>query len=136
MSRYGVDVKPDNVLVTSGSQQALDLIGKLLINPGDRVLDEAPTYMGALQAFNAYQADYLAVPIDDDGMDVGRSRSSCGAGPSSSTRFRISRTPPASRSAWVAAGASSNARRPAGSRSSRTTRTGSSGTKASIFPPS
>lgn len=70
MSRYGVDVKPENVLVTSGSQQALDLIGKLLINPGDRVLTEAPTYMGALQAFNAYQADYLPVPVDDDGMDV------------------------------------------------------------------
>lgn len=70
MSRYGVDVKPENVLITSGSQQALDLIGKLLINPGDRVLTEAPTYMGALQAFNAYQADYLSVPIDDDGMDV------------------------------------------------------------------
>ncbi len=70
MSRYGVDVKPENVLVTSGSQQALDLIGKLLINPGDRVLTEAPTYLGALQAFNAYQADYLPVPVDDDGMDV------------------------------------------------------------------
>ncbi len=70
MGRYGVDVKPENVLVTSGSQQALDLIGKLLINPGDRVLVEAPTYLGALQAFNAYQADYLPVPIDDDGMDV------------------------------------------------------------------
>ena len=70
MSRYGVEVRPENVLITSGSQQALDLIGKLLINPGDRVLVEAPTYLGALQAFNAYQADYLPVPIDDDGMDV------------------------------------------------------------------
>ncbi len=70
MSRYGVEVRPENVLITSGSQQALDLIGKLLINPGDRVLTEAPTYLGALQAFNAYQADYLPVPIDDDGMDV------------------------------------------------------------------
>ena len=70
MGRYGVEVKPENVLVTSGSQQALDLIGKLLINPGDRVLTEAPTYLGALQAFNVYQADYLPVPIDDDGMDL------------------------------------------------------------------
>ncbi|HQQ78989.1 MAG TPA: PLP-dependent aminotransferase family protein [Thermoanaerobaculia bacterium] len=70
MSRYGVKVGPENVLITSGSQQALDLIGKLLINPGDRVLTEAPTYLGALQAFNAYQADYLSVPIDDDGMDA------------------------------------------------------------------
>jgi 2-aminoadipate transaminase len=70
MGRAGIEVKPENVLVTSGSQQALDLVGKLLINPGDRVLVEAPTYLGALQAFNAYQAEYLPVPIDDDGMDI------------------------------------------------------------------
>jgi 2-aminoadipate transaminase len=81
MGRYGVEVKPENVLVTSGSQQALDLIGKLLINPGDRVLTEAPTYLGALQAFNAYQADYLPVPIDDDGMDVGALEEQLRGGP-------------------------------------------------------
>jgi 2-aminoadipate transaminase len=51
-ARYGIKAKSENVLITSGSQQALDLIGKLLINPGDRVLVEAPTYLGALQAFN------------------------------------------------------------------------------------
>jgi 2-aminoadipate transaminase len=81
MSRYGVEVRPENVLVTSGSQQALDLVGKLLINPGDRVLTEAPTYLGALQAFNAYQADYLPVPIDDDGMDVDALDQQMRAGP-------------------------------------------------------
>ena len=81
MGRYGVEVRPENVLVTSGSQQALDLIGKLLINPGDRVLTEAPTYLGALQAFNAYQADYLPVPIDDDGMDVDALDEQMRAGP-------------------------------------------------------
>ena len=81
MSRYGVEVRPENVLITSGSQQALDLIGKLLINPGDRVLTEAPTYLGALQAFNAYQADYLPVPIDDDGMDVDALEEQLRAGP-------------------------------------------------------
>jgi 2-aminoadipate transaminase len=70
MARYGVVVRPENVLITSGSQQALDLVGKLLINPGDRVLTEEPTYLGALQAFNAYQADYLPVPIDDEGLDL------------------------------------------------------------------
>src|SRR5262249_14709705 len=67
-SRYGVQAKPENVLITSGSQQALDLIGKLLINPGDRVLVEAPTYLGALQAFNVYNAEYLSVPSDEDGI--------------------------------------------------------------------
>ncbi len=81
MGRYGVEVGPENVLVTSGSQQALDLVGKLLINPGDRVLVEEPTYLGALQAFNAYQADYLPVPIDDDGMDVGALDEQLRAGP-------------------------------------------------------
>lgn len=68
MSRYGVHAKLDNVMVTSGAQQALDLIGKLFIDRGDRVLVEAPTYLGALQAFNAYGAEYLSVPIDCDGI--------------------------------------------------------------------
>jgi 2-aminoadipate transaminase len=68
MARYGILAKAENVLITSGSQQALDLIGKLLINSGDRVLVEAPTYLGALQAFSVYGAQYLPVPIDDDGL--------------------------------------------------------------------
>jgi len=69
-SRYGIKAGPENVLITSGSQQALDLIGKLLINPGDRVLVEAPTYLGALQAFNVYGAEYVSVPSDDDGIQT------------------------------------------------------------------
>jgi 2-aminoadipate transaminase len=68
MARYAILAKVENVLITSGSQQALDLIGKLLINSGDRVLVEAPTYLGALQAFNGYGAQYLSVPIDHDGL--------------------------------------------------------------------
>lgn len=67
-SRYGLKAKPENVLLTSGSQQALDLIGKLFINAGDRVLVEAPTYLGALQAFNVYGAEYVSVPSDNDGL--------------------------------------------------------------------
>jgi 2-aminoadipate transaminase len=70
MSRYGIGAKPANVMITNGSQQALDLIGKLLINAGDRLLIEKPTYMGALQAWDAYQAEYEGVPIDDDGLRV------------------------------------------------------------------
>jgi 2-aminoadipate transaminase len=81
MARYGIEVNATNVLVTSGSQQALDLIGKLFVNPGDLILTEAPTYLGALQAFNAYQADYLAIPIDDDGLDVSRLEEELRAGP-------------------------------------------------------
>lgn len=68
ITRYGINAKTENVLITSGSQQALDLIGKLLINPGDRVLVEAPTYLGALQAFNVYGAEYVSVESDDDGL--------------------------------------------------------------------
>ena len=70
MARYGIQVTPANVLVTAGSQQALDLIGKLLLNPGDQVLTEEPTFLGAIQAFTAYQAQFVTVPIDDDGLRV------------------------------------------------------------------
>jgi 2-aminoadipate transaminase len=66
--RYGIVVGPENVLVTSGSQQALDLIGKVFLNPGDHVLVERPTYLGALQAWSAYQAEYLGVDVDEEGM--------------------------------------------------------------------
>jgi 2-aminoadipate transaminase len=68
MARYGIKARVENVLITSGSQQALDLIGKLFINAGDHVLVEAPTYLGALQAFNIYGAEYLAVPSDQNGL--------------------------------------------------------------------
>jgi 2-aminoadipate transaminase len=81
MARYGVKVGIDNVLITSGSQQALDLIGKLLINPGDRILTENPTYLGALQAFTAYQAQYVTVPIDDDGLQVAHLETALRSGP-------------------------------------------------------
>ena len=66
--RYSIEVVPDNIMITSGSQQALDLLGKILINPGDRILVESPTYLGALQAWSAYGADYVTVPIDEFGM--------------------------------------------------------------------
>jgi 2-aminoadipate transaminase len=69
-SRYGILARPENVLITSGSQQALDLIGKLLINRGDRVLVEAPTYLGALQAFNVFGPDYVSLPADEDGIQT------------------------------------------------------------------
>jgi 2-aminoadipate transaminase len=67
-ARYAIEVAADNILITSGSQQALDLIGRLFINRGDRILVESPTYLGALQAWNAYGAEYVSVPIDEHGM--------------------------------------------------------------------
>jgi 2-aminoadipate transaminase len=67
-NRYGIQVTTENILITTGSQQALDLLGKIFINPGDRILVESPTYLGALQAWNAYGAEYVAVPSDEHGM--------------------------------------------------------------------
>ncbi len=66
--RYGIDISPDNILITSGSQQALDLLGKIFINPGDNIVTESPTYLGALQAWNVYGAEYVTVPSDDNGI--------------------------------------------------------------------
>jgi 2-aminoadipate transaminase len=67
-ARYAIEITPDSVLITSGSQQALDLLGRILINPGDRILVESPTYLGALQAWSAYGAEYVTVPMDENGM--------------------------------------------------------------------
>ena len=69
-SRLGIQVTAENIMITSGSQQALDLIGKLFINRGDRILVEAPTYLGALQAWNAYGAEYVPVATDEHGMII------------------------------------------------------------------
>jgi len=70
MHKYGVPAVPGNVLLTNGSQQALDLVGKLFIDPGDYVLTGRPTYLGAIQAWNAYQARFHTVRLDDGGMVV------------------------------------------------------------------
>jgi 2-aminoadipate transaminase len=69
-ARYGIQVTPENILITSGSQQALDLLGKIFINRGDRILVESPTYLGAIQAWNAYGAEYVAVPSDENGIQT------------------------------------------------------------------
>src|SRR5690349_20620445 len=81
LARYRIVASADNVLITTGSQQALDLIGKLLINPGDRILVEAPTYLGALQAFTLYGAEYLSVPCDEEGLKTGQLETALRSGP-------------------------------------------------------
>lgn len=63
-------VATDEVVITNGSQQALDFIGKTMIGPGDPVVVTAPTYLGALQAFSPYQPRYLTVPMDENGMQT------------------------------------------------------------------
>jgi 2-aminoadipate transaminase len=80
-SRYMVPVTPDNILITSGSQQALDFIGRLFVNRGDYIVVESPTYLGALQAWNAYGAQYIPVPMDEDGMIVDQLEEALRKGP-------------------------------------------------------
>ncbi len=70
MAEEGVGADPDDVVVTTGAQQALDLLGKIFIDPGDLIAVEAPAYVGALTAFGAYQPRYLQIDLDDDGMIV------------------------------------------------------------------
>jgi 2-aminoadipate transaminase len=93
-ARYGIHVEADNILITSGSQQALDLIGKVFVNPGDRLLVERPTYVGALQAWHAYQAEYVTVALDDDGLQTEALEAALRAGPNSSTSSPTSTTRP------------------------------------------
>jgi 2-aminoadipate transaminase len=68
MTREKATVKPENILITSGSQQGLDIIAKIFLDPNDSIIVELPSYMGGLQAFSAYRAKMLGVPQDNDGM--------------------------------------------------------------------
>lgn len=68
--RQGLDISVDEVLITNGSQQGLDLLGKVLLNEGDQVLIEEPGYLGAIQAFEVYAAKFNSVPVHQDGMDI------------------------------------------------------------------
>lgn len=70
ISKQGLPVTAENILITTGSQQGLDLIGRVFIEPGDYVITELPTYLGALQAFNFYQCRYAPVQMDNDGMII------------------------------------------------------------------
>ena len=66
---WDTHVAPEQILVTSGSQQGLDLTGKLLLDDGDVVLCESPTYLGAISSWNVMRPRWVEVPTDDDGMD-------------------------------------------------------------------
>jgi DNA-binding transcriptional MocR family regulator len=70
MAEEGTTADPEDLVVTTGAQQALDLVGKILIDPGDTIVVEAPAYVGALSAFSAYEPRILQVDLDDDGMVV------------------------------------------------------------------
>jgi 2-aminoadipate transaminase len=80
-ARFSVDIEADNIMITSGSQQALDFIGRVFINQGDHIVVESPTYLGALQAWNAYGAQYISVPSDEHGMIVDKLEEALRIGP-------------------------------------------------------
>jgi 2-aminoadipate transaminase len=70
MATKGVAVNQDGLIVTTGSQQALDLLGKTMISPGDKVIVEGPTFLATIQCFRLYGADLISAPIDGDGVKV------------------------------------------------------------------
>lgn len=69
-SKGCTDVAADNLIVTTGSQQALDLIGKTMINPGDKVIVEGPTFLATIQCFRLYGAELISAPVDADGVQT------------------------------------------------------------------
>lgn len=68
LSKNGATIRPSQVLITTGSQQALDLLGKVLIDEGSKVLVETPSYLGALQAFSLFQPAYSSMKTDEEGI--------------------------------------------------------------------
>src|SRR5947208_2015892 len=70
MAEEGTHVDPSDLLVTTGGQQVIDLVCKTLVDPGDVIVAEGPTYPGAVPAFMSYQADVVQIPMDDAGMRV------------------------------------------------------------------
>ncbi|MBN2181836.1 MAG: PLP-dependent aminotransferase family protein [Sedimentisphaerales bacterium] len=69
--KKGLDISADQILITNGSQQGLDLIGKVFIGKGDAVAIERPAYLGAIQAFSVYEPMFCPVPLLEDGIDIG-----------------------------------------------------------------
>ncbi len=70
IGQKGAAIENADLIVTTGSQQALDLVGKTLINPGDKVIVEGPTFLATIQCFRLYGADLISAPVDDEGVDV------------------------------------------------------------------
>ena len=79
MGAEGMLPDPDDVIVTTGGQQAIDLVCKTLVDPGDVVICEAPTYPGAVPVFCSYQADVVQIECDEDGMRIDELEAAAGA---------------------------------------------------------
>ena len=72
--KCNLDVDPDHILITNGSQQGLDLVGKMVLDPGDEVILESPSYLGGIQAFSLYEPSFKTVTLQDDGVDLNQLR--------------------------------------------------------------
>jgi DNA-binding transcriptional MocR family regulator len=72
MNSKGAALAPEQLIVTTGSQQALDLLGKTLVGPGDKVIVEGPTFLATIQCFRLYGAELISAPLDEEGVDVDR----------------------------------------------------------------
>ena len=70
LEKSGLEIDPSEILITNGSQQSLDLIGKVFLNKGDRVVIESPGYLGAIQSFSIFEPEFREVPLLDDGIDI------------------------------------------------------------------
>jgi len=68
--RFQIKFSPEDIMITTGSQQALDLIGKILINKGDGILIEEPGYLGAIQAFSLFEPNFIPIPLEEDGINL------------------------------------------------------------------
>ena len=68
--KYGLRISPDTITITNGSQQGLDLIGKIFIEKNDKVIIERPGYLGAIQAFSVYEPEFIPISLQDDGIDT------------------------------------------------------------------
>jgi 2-aminoadipate transaminase len=68
--KKGLDISPDRILITTGSQQGIDLLGKSLLNEGDGLVIDEPGYLGAIQAFSLYRPRFHPIPMNDEGMNI------------------------------------------------------------------
>lgn len=70
LEKKGLHVSPENILITNGSQQGIDLLGKVLLNSNDNILIEEPGYLGAIQSLSLFEINFIPVPVGDDGLDT------------------------------------------------------------------
>ena len=70
LAKQGISISAKNIIITNGSQQGIDLLGKVLLNDGDRVLIEEPGYLGTIQSLSLFKVQFLPVPVSDGGMDI------------------------------------------------------------------